>query len=86
MLSEEANDAPSGYEPLRTVFAEQLSQRSNQALTSEHVLITSGAQQALFLITQGSSVRAMRLPLKHPHIRTHCHYFNLQGYDFTPYR
>lgn len=53
LLSEEANDAPSGYEPLRTVFAEQLSQRSNQALTSEHVLITSGAQQALFLITQG---------------------------------
>ncbi|WP_239257258.1 PLP-dependent aminotransferase family protein [Listeria ilorinensis] len=51
-LEEEEREDAHGFEPLRQMIAEQMRQHLNIEASGAEVLITSGAQQALFLITQ----------------------------------
>lgn len=52
IIAEELQADPTGYGPLKVLVANLLTNRSKQAVIPEQLLITSGSQQALYLITQ----------------------------------
>ncbi|MBC1936180.1 PLP-dependent aminotransferase family protein [Listeria grandensis] len=51
-LSEESSEDVAGYKPLRATIQEMVAQNYHVTTNLDQIFITSGAQQALFLITQ----------------------------------
>lgn len=52
IIAEEQQADPTGYAPLKVLIANLFATRSTQPVKPEQLLITSGSQQALYLITQ----------------------------------
>lgn len=73
-IAEEQQEDEAGYKPLRETIQKQMKEAYGLQTRSEQIFITSGAQQALFLITQCLLKPGMLWQLSHRHtfIRYRC--------------